>query len=547
MLTFLFLSVSQDFVDFTAPPLWGIVNKASLFSTFNPRNVHAALHGFMLHMTSDSTKLTELQSFNFKMKSLWECAHQDPSSLPNILKEKRKSVVPSSKKHLRSQAAADVLADLWDSDYGDLKSLLKDHLLVAYPLPPATDASSSFAILFNFSGPPQVCGQLEDIGNKVVPRQSRSVKGTATAATEPPTDSKKVASAQVKSGQKTPSVMPAALSDFAELVDQAEHVYMQVAPVRKTWLAAKSFASPPKKPLKFHDLVQHMIMQLILKKADAILLGRIMFDYADPEDEDNQSISYSKAYVQPGVVTLPFDLDETGDNYLKCFWVPVSSSDGHIDIPAEISLQHVASYEPYVLSNSWDAVNPNPLALFSQQQWKRGLWFFTLPSDFGLDDQGVIPVQPPALTEQPPHTSSKKRSKEISSENNPKKKRTGRDTQSQLEAMKEQAMEGVEMLPRPIIFLDSNGNWPLCRTAKCKKTGKLAVYCEPEGRKPIHCTKCKSSMEVKSHFVNLKGYLQGKGKLDSFQVDRTDTEMCEIFGVPVEQSEEENSDINEDN
>ena len=65
--------------------------------------------------------------------------------------------------------------------------------------------------------------------------------------------------------------------------------------------------------------------------------------------------------------------------------------------------------------------------------------------------------------------------------------------------------------------------------------------------KPIHCTKCKSSMEVKSHFVNLKGYLQGKGELDSFQVDRTDTEMCEIFGVPVEQSEEENSEINEDN
>ena len=30
----------------------------------------------------------------------------------------------------------------------------------------------------------------------------------------------------------------------------------------------------------------------------------------------------------------------------------------------------------------------------------------------------------------------------------------------------------------------------------------------------------------------------GKGELDSFQVDRIDTEMCEIFGVPVEQSEE---------
>ena len=54
----------------------------------------------------------------------------------------------------------------------------------------------------------------------------------------------------------------------------------------------------------------------------------------------------------------------------------------------------------------------------------------------------------------------------------------------------------------------------------------------------------REDLEVTS---TLKGYLQGKGELDSFQVDRIDTEMCEIFGVPVEQSEEENSDINEDN
>ena len=45
----------------------------------------------------------------------------------------------------------------------------------------------------------------------------------------------------------------------------------------------------------------------------------------------------------------------------------------------------------------------------------------------------------------------------------------------------------------------------------------------------------REDLEVTS---TLKGYLQGKGELDSFQVDRTDTEMCEIFGVPVEQSEE---------
>ena len=76
------------------------------------------------------------------------------------------------------------------------------------------------------------------------------------------------------------------------------------------------------------------------------------------------------------------------------------------------------------------------------------------------------------------------------------------------------------------------------RTARCKKNG---VYCEAEGKKPIHCTKCKSSMEVKSHFVNLKGYLQSKGELKTFKVDRTDSEMCEIFGVPIEESGEEES------
>ena len=42
-------------------------------------------------------------------------------------------------------------------------------------------------------------------------------------------------------------------------------------------------------------------------------------------------------------------------------------------------------------------------------------------------------------------------------------------------------MDGVEVLPKPVVFLDQNRNWPLCRTAKCKKNGTLAVYCEPEG------------------------------------------------------------------
>ena len=41
---FLFHGIcSQDFVDYTAPPLWGITNKASLFSLFSPKYVPAYL------------------------------------------------------------------------------------------------------------------------------------------------------------------------------------------------------------------------------------------------------------------------------------------------------------------------------------------------------------------------------------------------------------------------------------------------------------------------------------------------------------------------
>ena len=125
-------------------------------------------------------------------------------------------------------------------------------------------------------------------------------------------------------------------------------------------------------------------------------------------------MSYSTAYVQPGVVTLLYDIDEDIENYLKCFWLPICSPDGETDVPAEISLQHLVNYDPYLMFNTWDSVNPNPLALFSQQQWKNKLWFFSLPSDFGLDDEGVIALQPSQTSEQPAvKSNTKKRSKEI--------------------------------------------------------------------------------------------------------------------------------------
>ena len=101
-------------------------------------------------------------------------------------------------------------------------------------------------------------------------------------------------------------------------------------------------------------------------------------------NKTNLEISYSTAYVRPGVVTLPCDIDEDGENYLKCFWLPVCNPDSEIDVPAEISLQHLVNYDPYLMFNSWDSVNPNPcgLVLFSQQQGKNKLWFFFTSFEF---------------------------------------------------------------------------------------------------------------------------------------------------------------------
>ena len=177
------------------------------------------------------------------------------------------------------------------------------------------------------------------------------------------------------------AVVPAAMLDIAELVNSAELVFMQLTNDRKTWLAGKKFASPPKRAVKFQDLVHYMVMQCIMRKADAILLGRILFDYADAQDANNLEMCYSTAYAQPGMVTLPFDVEE-GDNYLKCYWLPVSSPDSETDGPAEISLQHLVNYNPYISFHTCGLLTQTPSRCFSHQQFKNGLRFFSLTSDF---------------------------------------------------------------------------------------------------------------------------------------------------------------------
>ena len=64
----------KDLVDYSAPPLWGIENKASLCTQFNARNVHSGFQSFMLAVTSDDKLCSALENLNGDMTALWICA-----------------------------------------------------------------------------------------------------------------------------------------------------------------------------------------------------------------------------------------------------------------------------------------------------------------------------------------------------------------------------------------------------------------------------------------------------------------------------------------
>ena len=152
-----------------------------------------------------------------------------------------------------------------------------------------------------------------------------------------------------------------------------------------------------------------------------------------------------------------------------------------------------------------------------------GCGSFRLLLIFNLHDE-VIAV-PPSQTSKELNTKKRTKGTEVKQQENVSKKTRGEcNISAELAAVKEKDMGGVEGVPKPVSFLYQNGNWPSCRTAKCKTNSTLPVYSEPEGKKPIQCTRCKSSMEVKSHFVNLKAYHR-KEQLENYKVDQKNSEM----------------------
>ena len=130
---------------------------------------------------------------------------------------------------------------------------------------------------------------------------------------------------------------------------------------------------------KFTHLVFEKLEMLVTGAANGILVGRLLFDYAF-DDIDQDQISYDVAYVQPGIITLPDPISSEYTNFLKCTWLAAGKDD--IKIPTEIQLQYIDEHEPYINFHAWDALNPNPCSLFSVQQFNNGFLLFPNLSSF---------------------------------------------------------------------------------------------------------------------------------------------------------------------
>ena len=88
----------------------------------------------MVSVSSDGTQFSALLSLNTKMQALWLCAPFDPTSFPNILKDKRSDFKKSALKNQCGPAAAELMKELRHTDYAALLDSLKTSLLSLYPV-----------------------------------------------------------------------------------------------------------------------------------------------------------------------------------------------------------------------------------------------------------------------------------------------------------------------------------------------------------------------------------------------------------------------------
>ena len=105
------------------------------------------------------------------------------------------------------------------------------------------------------------------------------------------------------------------------------------------------------------------------------------------------------------------------------------------------------------------------------------------------------------------------------------KKQKANDIRAALSSL----MPDIVVPGESVNFLDQNGNWPLCKTGRCKKLGKYVFYADSANEPPRFCFVCKS-MEFKFvYYNNLKAWLASKNLIQKYNVDTKIQKHLEFF------------------
>ena len=67
-----------------------------------------------------------------------------------------------------------------------------------------------------------------------------------------------------------------------------------------------------------------------LEELQAHVLGRVLFDYVDPDVDETLDINYDVAYIQPGIIALSANTEAADIKLLQCTWLACSNEDKQV-------------------------------------------------------------------------------------------------------------------------------------------------------------------------------------------------------------------------